>query len=559
VDVPTSGDAPEPQVEPTIEEAAQRETRTGGSTGAVARAGVFMVFAAATSRMLGMVREMVLSHQFGQGRWADIYNAAFMVPDLLFMMLSSGALASVFVPIFTRYLEKGDRERAWYFFSNATTLIGLGISALIVLMEIFVVPLTAVANWGFPRDKVLEVAALTRIVLPAQLCFFIGSILISVQYAHKKFTVPAMASIVYNLTITAFGLVLGNPITGLGPAGFSWGALTGAVLGNLVLQMWGVKRLGGHYRPIFNWRDPDVKKFVLLMVPIVFTISLPQVDMEINKFFSTFLPGDGGMASLNYANRLMQMPLGILAQASAIVVFPYFATQAARGDMDALKRSINRSIRAIVTMTVPASVLMIVLAEPIVRVVYQRGRFVPADTMITAKVLIFYCIGIAAWSAQGLLARGFYALQDTARPMITGSVVTVVFIGLNALLIRIMQANGLALSTSLAAILLAVALFFQLQKRVGGMNGSQIVFSFLKVGLAAAVMAGPVYGVRRLITQFFDPVSQSTTALSTMEGLILVFAGALVGGLVYAGMLTLLRVEEMGMVQRQVTARLRRA
>ncbi len=130
---------------------------------------------------------------------------------------------------------------------------------------------------------------------------------------------------------------------------------------------------------------------------------------------------------------------------------------------------------------------------------------------------------------------------------------------MNALLIRIMQANGLALSTSLAAILLAVALFFQLQKRVGGMNGSQIVFSFLKVGLAAAVMAGPVYGVRRLITQFFDPVSQSTTALSTMEGLILVFAGALVGGLVYAGMLTLLRVEEMGMVQRQVTARLRRA
>lgn len=518
-----------------------------------------MIFAALLSRILGMGREMALSHQFGQGREADIYTAAFMVPDFLFVLLGSGALASVFVPIFTRHLENNEEKKAWLFFSNAATIVGLAITVLIILGEIFVVPLTGLVNKGFAYDKVVATADLTRIVLPAQFCFFVGSILISAQYAYKRFAIPAMGSIIYNSFIILFGLTLGNPMTGLGPAGFSWGALFGAFVGNLLVQIWGVWRIGGHYRFRIDWRDPDVHRFARLMVPIVFTISLPQVDMYVNKFFATFLPGDGAMASLNYANRLMQLPLGILAQASAIVIFPYIAAQAARNDMAGLKRSLNLSIRIILAMTLPASILMIGLAEPIVRVIYQRGQFQPADTRFTATVMVFYCLGIAAWSAQALLARGFYAMQDTARPMITGSVVTVVFIALNWLLVGPMGANGLALSTTIAAIALATALFFQLQHQIGGMHGSLIVRSFLKVCVSGAIMLMPVYGIRAGMTKWLTPgLPDTTTVIGAGPTLFMIVVASVVGLAVYVGMLFVLRVDEARVLARQFSQRLHR-
>ncbi len=515
-----------------------------GTTERVARAGILMIFAALASRILGMVREMVLSHQFGQSGLADVYIQAFAVPDLLFVLLSSGALAAVFVPIFTEFLEKGDRDRAWEFFSNACTIVGLFVTVMVILGEIFVVPLTQLVNPGFPLAKVLHTAELTRIVLPTQICFFLGSILISVQYSLKQFTIPALGSIVYNLFIIGFGITLGNPQTGLGPAGFSWGALVGAIVGNFVVQLWGIKRAGGHYRPIFNLKDPAVARFGKLLLPIVFTISLPYLDMYVNRYFATYLPGDGAVASLNYANRLLQLPLGILAQASAIVIFPFIASQAARQDMDGLKRSLNMAVRTIVAMTLPASVLMIVLAEPIVRLIYQRGEFLPSDTRHTAPVMVFYCLGIAAWSAQSVLARGFYALQDTKRPMITGSIVTVFFIFLNWVLVGPMQERGLALATTIAATLFAVALFFQLHQRLGGLNGSLIVLSILKVSLAGTLMALPVYGLRLAITRVLSPGALDTTALSTGDTMFLIFVCATLGLGIYGALLWALRVDE---------------
>ena len=535
-----------------------RPSGVSGTTERVARAGILMIFAALASRILGMVREMVLSHQFGQSGLADVYIQAFAVPDLLFVLLSSGALAAVFVPIFTEFLEKGDRDRAWEFFSNSCTIVGLFVTVMVILGEIFVVPLTRLVNPGFPLAKVMLTADLTRIVLPTQICFFLGSILISVQYSLKQFSIPALGSIIYNLFIIGFGVTLGNPETGLGPAGFSWGALVGAIVGNFLVQLWGIRRAGGHYRPIFNLKDPAVARFGKLLLPIVFTISLPYLDMYVNRYFATYLPGDGAVASLNYANRLMQLPLGILAQASAIVIFPFIASQAARQDMEGLKRSLNMAVRTIVAMTLPASVLMIVLAEPIVRLIYQRGEFLPSDTRHTAPVMVFYCLGIAAWSAQSVLARGFYALQDTKRPMITGSIVTVFFIFLNWVLVGPMQERGLALATTIAATLFAVALFFQLHQRLGGLNGSLIVRSFLKVSLAGALMALPVYGLRLAITRILSPGALDTTALSTGDTVFLVFVCATIGLSIYVALLWALRVDEARFLWDKLGSKLRR-
>jgi putative peptidoglycan lipid II flippase len=520
----------------------------------VAGAGAFMIAAALASRVLGMGREIAIATVLGQGAEADVYKQAFMVPDILFVLLSSGALASVFVPVFTEYLEKGQTERAWYFYRNALTIILLAITGFVILGEIFVHPLTALASPGFQDDpeKLRATAELTRIVLPAQIAFFAGSILISVQYAYKKFKLPAVGSMVYNAFIILFGVALtyGNPLTrlmghpnGLGAAGFSWGALVGAFVGNIGLQVFGVRRLGGSYKPVLDWKDPGVKTFARLMIPIVFTLSLPQLDMQVNKYFATYLQ-DGSVASLDYANRLMQLPLGILAQASAIALFPFIAGQAARNDMVALRRSINLALRSITAMTVPASVLMITLAEPIVRLIYQHGKFTAENTQFTAIILVLYSIGIAAWSAQTILARGFYALQDTATPMITGTFVTVIFVLMNMVLVGPFKDRGLATSTSIAAALLAVALFYRLQKRLGGLNGMLIVQSLVKVSVAALLMAGPTYGVRLALTHYLSPGAPTTTAMGAGAAALIVVVSSVIGLAVYGLMLWVLKVDE---------------
>lgn len=530
------------------------QKRPSSTTRAVAGAGVFMILAALASRVLGMGREIAIATVLGQGAEADIYKQAFMVPDILFVLLSSGALATVFVPVFTEYLENGQKERAWYFYRNALTIIAVGISACVILGELFVHPLTALVSPGFQAEpeKLRRTAELTRIVLPAQFAFFVGAILISVQYAFKKFKVPAVGNIVYNAFIILAGVALtyGNPLTraigypkGLGAAGFSWGALVGAFVGNIFIQAFGVRRLGGRYRPIIDLKDPGVHTFARLMVPIIFTLSLPQLDMQVNKYFATYLR-DGSVASLDYANRLMQLPLGILAQASSIALFPFIASQAARNDMPALRRSINMALRAITAMTVPASVLMIVLAEPIVRLIYQHGKFTARDTEFTAAVLVLYSIGIAAWSAQTILARGFYALQDTATPMITGTFVTGVFVVMNIVVVGPFQDRGLAASTSVAAAILAIALFYRLQKRLGGLNGMLIVQSLAKVSIAAVVMAGPAYLVRHALTHALSPAAPTTTAIGAGLTAFIVITASLAGLLVYAAMLWVLRVDE---------------
>jgi putative peptidoglycan lipid II flippase len=523
----------------------------------VASAGLITIAAALISRLLGMGREIAIAHNLGQNALADVYKQAFMVPDILFILLSSGALVTVFMPVFTGYLEQGDEKRAWHFFSNVVTIVALVICACVVAGEVFVHPLTRLLNPGWTENKLewqlLETARLTRIVLPTQFCFFVGSILISVQYAFKRFKLPSAGSMVYNAFIIAGGLSLSgaNPITralgypgGLGAAGFSWGALVGAVVGNLVIQGIGVWRLGGRYRPVIDWNDPGLRTFGRLIVPIIFTLSLPLLDMQVNKLFATFLK-EGSVASLDYANRLMQLPLGILAQASAVAIYPFIATQAARNDMVSLRRSLNMAVRTITAMTVPASALLIVLAEPVVRLVYQHGKFTASDTRFTASVLVCYSLGIAAWSAQTVLARGFYALQDTKTPMITGTYVTGIFVLMNAALVGPFKDQGLAMSTSIAATILALWLFFRLQKRLGGMNGALIMRSFVKVCAASAVMAVPVYLMRLGLSHWFTPTAiDSTTAMGTGAASAVVFLCAAFGIVLYVILLWVMRAEE---------------
>lgn len=457
------------------------------STRRIAGATGVMMTAILASRLLGLVRNAVISHQFGQKFWADVYYGAFQIPDLLFYLIAGGALSSAFIPVFTEYITKERHEEAWHIFSTVACVMFVAVGAFVVLGEVFAAPLVRLVNPGFQAipGKVEATVPLTRIVLPAQLCFFLGGLLMGTQYSQQKFLIPALGPIVYNLGIIFGGIVLAP---WLGVAGLCWGALGGAVAGNFALQLWAVARSGMRFRPSFQWQHPDVVKVWKLMLPVVLGVALPQVSIWINRAFASGL-GNGPMAALSNANQFMQVPLGIFAQAMAVAIFPTLSALAAQGKYAELRDTASTGIRALLFLTVPASVLMIALAVPIVQLLLQGGRYGPDDTALAASALAYYCIGIFAWSAQSILARTFYALQDSVTPVVIGTGVTFLFIPMNWFLMKPLGIRGLALATTIAASLHVMVMLGVLSRRLGGFQMRRMASSLLKILCASGVAA----------------------------------------------------------------------
>lgn len=519
------------------------------TTKTVTKAAAIMMAAIFASRILGLVREMVIASRFGGGGQTSAYVVAFNLPDVLYFLLSSGALSSAFIPVFTEYITKGREDEAWKVFSILGTFIFITLGSVIVLCEIFTRQLMPLVAPGFVRYPALleQTIVLTRILLPGVLFFFIGGLIIATLYSRQHFVAPALAPIIYNIGIIIGGLTLGSRI---GTAGLTWGALVGAFLGNVVLQVIVVRRMGIKFKPSLNLRHPGVVKVGKLALPVLLGLSLPYVDVYVNRWFATFLQ-EGAPAALNFANRLMQVPLGVFAQAAAVALFPTLAAQAARKQMNELKSSLNFGIRGILLLTIPSSVLMMILARPLVTAIFQRGEFSAANAAAASSALVFYSIGIGGWAAQAVITRGFYALQDTVVPVVAGTVMTLIFIPMNWLFMKPLGHAGLALATSVAAGMNMVVLFELLRRRLGGLNSGLILRSFVKVVISSAVAGAVAWCALHVISGQVDPSR-------TLGAVIAVFGSAIPAVVVYTGMIYLLRVDEAHEVWRLVRARLGR-
>jgi putative peptidoglycan lipid II flippase len=507
----------------------------------VAGATGFLALSAFLSRALGYVRDAIISGKFGMTGQSDAYIQSFFIPDLLYQLLAGGALAAAFIPVFTNYLATGKEEDAWKVFSVVATILLPVVTFFVIAAEVLAVPLSYIAAPGFTQAQLLLVARLTRIVLPAQICFFMGGLLMGVQNAHGRFFGQAVGPLIYNIGIIVGGLLLSNSV---GIAGFSWGALAGALIGNLLLQIFLVKRLGVKYRPSLDVRHPGVIKVGKLLLPVVLGLSLPQLAVRINRVFVSML-GEGRVLALNNADRVTQAPLGVFAQSAGIALLPTLSAQAAVGDMNAFRSSVSLGIRSIVALTLPTSVFMAVLAVPIIRVMYQHGRFTAADTYVTAVALVFYSIGIVGWAAQAVIARAFYALHDTLTPVLTGTAMTVLLLASNWVMAGVLEPGGwshgwIAFTSSVAAILQAVILLAILRSRIGGVEGRLLAVSFAKVGIGCCVLALLSHLTYRELTRLW-PFQGVHGALHT---LLRVLASMLIGSVAYGYTIRWLRLDE---------------
>jgi len=413
--------------------------------GEVGAAALLLSGSIVASLLLGFVRESVLAYQVGVGAEVDAYKAAFQIPDWINYLLASGAMSVAFIPLYTRRREQSE--------AAAERLLGVVLGTALVAVTL----LTGLLWWqtpaivdlafaGFDAETRALTARLTRIVMPAQVFIVVGSILRGVLMARGSFGAQAAAPLVYNLCIILGGVLLAPRI---GIEGFSWGCLVGAVLGTFLLPLWDVLRRGLRLRIRLSVRDRDFVQYVLLAAPLTLGVTLLTVDEWYDKLVGNHL-AEGTIALLFYARLLMQVPIRIVGQATATAAMPTLARRFAAGDAAGLDRILLETLRLAAGVAVLAAAGLAVLAEPMVRIVYERGQFGAADTAAVVVILRIMTLAVPAWVIQQIAVRGFYAREQMWSPMLLGTAVALLAIPLYVALGRGAGVEGLAAAGALA-------------------------------------------------------------------------------------------------------------
>jgi putative peptidoglycan lipid II flippase len=458
------------------------------------------IFAAATglSRVLGLVREVVASYYFGAAGKINAFTVAFQVPNLVRSLVADAALSSAFVPVFSELLEKGDRKRAWRVASSLFWLMLLGLGALTALF-IVIAPLV-IAPFGDPGgDRELAIG-LSRVLFPIVALLGVSGVIVGILNSYEHFTVPALTPVFWNLAIIA-GLVLGVPHADSIDTKlyiYAVSIVVGTVIQVLLPLPW-LRGLDGRLQVVLDWRDPAVRRVFVLMVPVTIGLGLINFNLVIDSIFaSRLIDPELAPTAIDKAFRIYMLPQGMFSVAVATVLFPSLSRLAARGELDAFRHTVGLGLRQISFLLVPASAASAVLAEPIVRLIYQRGQFGPHQTHVVAGALAAFAAGLTFNGTMLMLNRAFFSLQSPWLP----TAVAFGNLGLNAALDGVFYRFGIwgiPLSTTLVNIAGTAALLDLLRRRLGGIELARTARAFVLITIASAVLAGVSYGVWRLL------------------------------------------------------------
>jgi putative peptidoglycan lipid II flippase len=373
--------------------------------------------------------------------------------------------------------------------------MGALLVAVVVVGEVYAPHLVELIAPGFGPVEKARVIFLTRLMLPAQICFYQGSILSAVQYAKGQFVVPSLAPVVYNVGIILGGVLLSPRI---GITGFAVGVLGGAIAGNFLLQVYGAWRAGAHFRPNLDVRHPGFWLFIKLTVPIMLALSLVFTDDWIMRWFGSYLVG-GSISWLNYAKTLMRVPLGVVGGAVGIASFPFLAQLYSEGKLEELNRTLNGTMKAMILLLVPISALTIAMSQPLVHFLYSHGKMSEPDLTATAAALSVFSLGMFAWGAQNILARGFYAARDTLTPAITGTALTFLNLPLYWWLAHHYQYLGLAVASSMGIVAYTLLLAALLNRRTKNQETAEMVWFFIKIATASVLAAGVCFNLTQAL------------------------------------------------------------
>lgn len=441
------------------------------------------------SRVIGLVRVKVIAYLFGAGSLVDAYTAAFQLPDMLQYFLAGGTASITFITILSRYREQGRENEGEETMSVILSVMLLVLGSAIILGEIFA-PLYTRLFFKFDPATAALCTHLTRIVLPAQLCFFAGGVLSAVLLVRKQFAWQAVTPLIYSLGIIFGGILLHKEF---GVSSLAAGALVGAIAGPLLLNYFAAHRVGLRLRFSLNWSHPGLREWVRMSVPLMIGVSLVTADTWILNHFAS--ADQGGIAKLGYAKTLFTTPIAIMGQAAGAASMPFLAALIGQGKHREFGSSVNRIVTRIFAFAFLLSAWMIGLAYPAVDLVLRGGSLHRASVGPIALYFTLFAGSLCFWSAQAIYARAFYAAGDTLTPMVASTVITVASIPLYWLLFHNMGVGGLAIASDCGIVVQTLALAWLLHwKRLVRWSGLE--YSELARSLGAAVVSfGTIYGL----------------------------------------------------------------
>lgn len=459
----------------------------------IARSASVVMAGFALSALFGLANRMLYTRGFGTGHELDAFFAANRLPDILFNLMAGGALASAFLPTFSALLVQEDRTRAWQLASGVGTLLILAVglaAGLLGLAAPWIVRNILAPGFRDPNQIQLTVSLL-RVQLIAPVIFGISGVLMAVLNAHQHFLLPALAPTFYWL-----GWILGTLllVPRLGISGLAWGVLLGAAL-HLLVQLPGLRGLRPRFFPTLSLKDPFVRQVGRLMAPRLLGVGVVQLNFLVNLILASAMP-EGSLTGITLGFAIMLMPQIVVAQAVAIAALPTFSSQAARGELGEMRRTLASTLRGVIFLSLPASLGLILLRRPLVAMLFQRGEFNSNSTELVAWALLWYATGLVGHALVEIVSRAFYALKDTRTPVTVGvaamALNVVLSVGLARLFPRLGWAphGGLALANSIATGLEAIALLWLVSHRLGGLE-----FGRIRAGLASSVLATAALGV----------------------------------------------------------------
>jgi putative peptidoglycan lipid II flippase len=475
------------------------------------------------SRILGYFRDNLQATILGAANVSDAFIIAFRIPNLLRRLVGEGALTSAFVPTFSRYLKKGDEEEVWHFANRMFFTLLVVLVFITALGIIFSPQLVKVLAYGFKvsPDKWDLTIQLNRLMFPYIFFISLAALASGILNSLDSFALPAFTPVLLNLSIIAAALFFSDRFSSPAYA-FAWGVLVGGALQFLV-QVPSLIRRGMTFRPEVSFSDPGIRQVGRLMLPRIFGAGITQINLIVDSQFASSLAA-GSVSHLYYAGRVTELTLGIFAISLSTVVLPMVSRLVAEGKAEEVRQTLRTALQLISFICVPAAVGMIVLRVPIISILFERGRFDAEATRFTAGVLGYYSVGLLPFAGVNILAAAFYAHQDTRTPVKVGAATFFIHLLLNFWLRGPLLAGGIALSTSISALLDMALLFYLFSRKRGSLWDSHLSRSLVVTSVASAVMA-----VVAWLTGFLPMLRPSHSILLRASGLglaILVSAGA---------------------------------
>lgn len=443
------------------------------------------------SRIFGYFREQRIAFLLGTGDIADAYLTAYRIPNLFRRLVGEGAVSAAFIPTFSRYVLEEGRKEAFEFVHALLSALTAFLAAITVLGIVFsplIVHLIAPGYAQYP-GKLESMVLLNRVLFPYLAFVSLSAVAMGILNSFHKFAAPAFAPIMLNLSVIAFSFVAGwfsEPALALAA-----GVVAGGIL-QVAIQIPSLRRVGFRFRWAWNLTHPGVRRVAKLIGPLLFGVGIVQVNVYVDTFFATYM-GEGAMASINFADRIMELVLGGYAIALSTAILPSLSQQASEFDLVKMRATLNFALRLILFVTLPASVGLVLLRIPIVEVLFEHGQFDMQSTSLTAWPLLFFALGLPAFSTMKIIVPAFYALHDTRTPVAVAFAAMILNIVLNLLFFRWLDNGGPPLATSVSAVFSSVLLVGIFRGRQGSLGIRNIAVSVAKFSAASAVMGLVAY------------------------------------------------------------------